>query len=68
MEAPAGGVLRATPSIEGIKGTLAAIEEQTSEFNWRNLLLAVDAHIDYTHPSYQRSVLNPHCLYCRSMS
>jgi hypothetical protein len=68
MEAPAGSFLRATPSIEGIKGTLAAIEEQTSEFNWGNLVLAVDAHIGYAYQGDDRSVLNVHSLQCRIMS
>jgi hypothetical protein len=44
--APDGATLRATPSLEGIRGTLQACSDQTSAFNWRNLLSAIDATLD----------------------
>ncbi len=39
-------LIRAVPSLEGVRGTLRACQDQTSGFNWRNLLLAVGASLD----------------------
>jgi hypothetical protein len=39
--APAEYQTRAVPSAEGIEGTLQAIEDQTTSFDWGRLLYAV---------------------------
>jgi hypothetical protein len=38
-----GQAVRPTPSRDGIRGFLQACEDQTSSFNWQNVLLAVGA-------------------------
>ena len=43
--APSGYVGRATPSLEAIRGTLQAYEDQTASFEWRNLLLSAAASL-----------------------
>lgn len=40
---PEGRAVRPTPSRDGIRGFLQACEDQTSSFNWQNVLLAVGA-------------------------
>jgi hypothetical protein len=42
---PDGGKVRAAPSLEGIRGTLQACEDQTSAFDWRKLVVAVGTHL-----------------------
>ncbi len=39
--APDNHETRSTPSIEGIRGVLQAIEDQSSSFDWGGLLLSV---------------------------
>jgi hypothetical protein len=43
QDVPEGQTIRATPSLEGIRGVLQACEDQTSAFDWQNFLLAVGA-------------------------
>ena len=46
QDVPEGQTIRATPSLEGIRGVLQACEDQTSAFNWQNFLLAVGATLE----------------------
>jgi hypothetical protein len=43
QDVPEGRAVRPTPSRDGIQGFLQACEDQTSSFNWQNLLWAVGA-------------------------
>jgi hypothetical protein len=47
-EAPDIHMLKSTPGVDGIRGTLQACEDQTSAFNWRNLLIAVGSTLELT--------------------
>jgi hypothetical protein len=49
---------RSPPSIEGIRGTLIAIEDQTTSFDWRVTLLAVARRLD----------LDDHSMYVVALS
>lgn len=44
--APSEYQRRAVPSAEGIEGTLQAIEDQTTSFDWRRLLIAVGVQLE----------------------
>jgi hypothetical protein len=44
--APDNYEIRSTPSIEGIRGVLKAIEDQSSSFDWRSLLLPVARQLE----------------------
>lgn len=52
---PDGGKVRAAPSLEGIRGTLQACEDQTSAFDWRKLVVAVGTALGVTESKMYRT-------------
>jgi hypothetical protein len=53
--APDNYETRSTPSIEGIRGVLKAIEDQTSSFDWGSLLLSVARKLELQDKDMYRS-------------
>jgi hypothetical protein len=51
---PDGAKIRAAPSLEGIRGTLQA-EDQTSAFDWRKYVVAVDTVLELTESNMSRN-------------
>jgi hypothetical protein len=47
-DAPLDTEIRSPPSIEGIRGVLKAIEEQTAAFQWQRFLQAVANQLGYS--------------------
>ena len=60
---PDGGKVRAAPSLEGIRGTLQACEDQTSAFDWRKLVVAVGTALGLTELKMYRTRTIPLSCY-----
>jgi hypothetical protein len=52
---PDGAKIRAVPSLEGIRGTLQACEDQTSAFDWRKYVVAVGTALGLTESNMYRT-------------